>query len=67
MCKYYYDDIMWQSIEQKKTFKMTPLSDQKEVAAKNKKVYGDFAMQTTWMYPADNVGTQTQVELYESR
>lgn len=67
MCKYYYDDIMWQSIEFKKTFKMTPLSDQKEVAAKNKKVYGDFAMQTTWMYPADNVGTQTQVELYESR
>lgn len=45
---------------------MTPLSDQKEVAAKNKKVYGDFAMQT-WMYPADNIGTQTQVELYESR
>lgn len=45
---------------------MTPLSDQKEVAAKNKKIYGDFAMQTTWMYPADNVGTQTQVELYES-
>lgn len=45
---------------------MTPLSNQKEVAAKNKKVYGDFAMQTTWMY-ADNVGTQTQVELYESR
>lgn len=67
MCKYYYDDIMWQSIELKKPFKMTPLSDQKEVAAKNKKVYGDFAMQTTWMYPADNVGTQTQVELYESR
>lgn len=45
---------------------MTPLSDQKEVAAKNKKIYGDFAMQTTWMYQADNVGTQTQVELYES-
>lgn len=67
MCKYYYDDIMWQSIELKKTFKMTPLSDQKEVAAKNKKVYGDFAMQTTWMYPANNVGTQTRVELYESR
>lgn len=67
MCKYYYDDIMWQSIELKKTFKMTPLSDQKEVAAKNKKVYGDFAMQTTWMYPDDNVGTQTRVQLYESR
>lgn len=31
---------------------MTPLSDEKEVAAKNKKVYGDFAMQNDMNVPS---------------